>query len=183
MRTDHVNSSATSPHHLYFFPDFFLVFFIWNYKIYHIWQFLVFIPVTGFQCHSVPVNSGDCSGEITGISKFRGRSEILAGKFHWNGTGIRRNDRNPAGICRASLRPHLVCHSYWSRTQHMQLSMHESCKFHSWQHWRIVDRHIDFAQSLSNLQYEDILFSENLNCPCSFHGKESNEFCNWCNVH
>ena len=105
MRTDHVNHSATSPHHLYFFPDFFSFFFHLNYKIYHIWQFLVFIPVTGFQCHSVPVNSGDCSGEITGISKFRGRSEILAGKFHWNGTGIRRNDRNPAGICGASLRP------------------------------------------------------------------------------
>ena len=62
----------------------------------------MFIPVTGFQCHSVPVNSGDCSGEITGISKFRGRSEILAGKFHWNGTGIRQNAQNPAGICRAS---------------------------------------------------------------------------------
>ena len=79
-----------------------LYFSIWNYKIYHIWQFLVFIPVTGFQCHSVPVNSGDCSGEITRISKFRGRSEILAGKFHWNGTGIHRNDQNPAGICGAS---------------------------------------------------------------------------------
>ena len=89
-----------------FFSEFFPIFFIWNYKIYHIWQFLVFIPVTGFQCHSVPANSGDCSGEITGISKFRGRSEILAGKFHWNGTGIHRNDRNPAGICGASLRPH-----------------------------------------------------------------------------
>ena len=71
----------------------------------------MFIPVTGFQCHSVPVNSGDCSGEITGISKFCGRSEILAGKFHWNGTGIRRNDQNPAGICGASLRPrHLYTH-------------------------------------------------------------------------
>ena len=110
MRTDHVNHSATSPHHLYFFPDFFPIFFIWNYKIYHIWQFLVFIPVTGFQCHSVLVNSGDCSGEITGISKFRGRSEILAGKFHWNGTGIRRNDRIPAGICGASLKS-------WSEAQ------------------------------------------------------------------
>ena len=61
--------------------------------------------VTGFQCHSVPVNSGECSGEITGILKFHGRSEILAGKFHWNGTGMCRNDRNPAGICGASLRP------------------------------------------------------------------------------
>ena len=96
MRTDHVNSSATSPHHLYFFP----IFFIWNYKIYHIWQFLVFILVTGFQCHSVPVKSGDCSGEITGISKFRGRSEIL----------IHRNDRNLAGICGASLRPPMYAH-------------------------------------------------------------------------
>ena len=27
MRTDHVNSSATSPHHPYFFPDFFLILF------------------------------------------------------------------------------------------------------------------------------------------------------------
>ena len=106
MRTGHVNSSATSPHHPYFF-------FIWNYKNYHIWQFLVFIPVTGFQCHSVPANSGDCSSEITGISKFRGRSEILAGKFHWNDTGIRRNDRNPAGICGASLRPLVVVHTLW----------------------------------------------------------------------
>ena len=105
MRTDHVNSSATSPHHPYFFREFFPNFFIWNYKIYHIWQFLVFILVTGFQCHSVLVNSGDCSGEITRISKFHGRSEILAGKFHWNGTRIRWNDRNPAGICGASLRP------------------------------------------------------------------------------
>ena len=105
MRTDYVHSLAKSPHHPYSCPDFFPIFFIWNYKIYHIWQFLVFIPVTGFQCHSVPVNSRDCSGEITRISKFRGRSEILAGKFHWNGTGICRNDRNPAGICGASLRP------------------------------------------------------------------------------
>ena len=110
MGTDHVNSSATSPHHPYFFPDFFPIFFIWNYKIYHIWQFLVFIPVTGFQCHSVPVNSGDCSGEITGISKFRGRNEILTGKFHWNGTGICRNDRILAGICGASLRPPIIQH-------------------------------------------------------------------------
>ena len=105
MRTDHVNSSATSPHHPYFFPEFFPICFIWNDKIYHIWLFLVFIPVTGFQCHSIPVNSGDCSGEITGISKFCGRSENLAGKFHWNGTGIHWNDWNPAGICGASLRP------------------------------------------------------------------------------
>ena len=111
MRTDHVNSSATPPHHPYFFLIFFLFFFHLNYKIYHNWQFLVFIPVTGFQCHSVPVNSGDCSGEITGISKFRGRSEILAGKFHWNGTGIHRNDRNPTGICGASLRPRPNCTS------------------------------------------------------------------------
>ena len=66
----------------------------------------MFIPVTGFQCHSIPVNSGDCSGEITRISKFRGRSEILAGKFHWNGTGIRWNDWNLAEIFGASLRPH-----------------------------------------------------------------------------
>ena len=105
MRTDHVNSSATSPHHPYFFLIFFPIFFIWNYKIYHIWQFLVFILVTGFHCHSVLVNSRDCSGEITGILKFHSRSEILAGKFHWNGTGIHQNDRNPAGICGASLRP------------------------------------------------------------------------------
>ena len=83
-------SNITTPSLL--FSWFLSYFFHLNYKIYHIWQFLVFIPVTGFQCHSVPVNSGDCSGEITGISKFRGRSEILAGKFHWNGTGIRRND-------------------------------------------------------------------------------------------
>ena len=55
-------------------------------------NFLVFILVTGFQCHSVPVNSGDCSSEITRISKFCGRSEILAGKFCWNGTRIHRND-------------------------------------------------------------------------------------------
>ena len=61
----------------------------------------MFIPVTGFQCHSVPVHSGVNSG----IAKFCGRSEILAGKFNWNGTGIHRNDWNPAGICRASLRP------------------------------------------------------------------------------
>ena len=54
------------------------------------------IRVTGYQCHSVPVHSGDCSGEITGITKFHGRSEILAGKFH---TRIYRNDWNPAGIC------------------------------------------------------------------------------------
>jgi hypothetical protein len=51
------------------------------------------------------VHSGDCSGLKTGITKFRGWSENLAGKFHWNGTGIHRNDRNPAGICRASLSP------------------------------------------------------------------------------
>ena len=30
----------------------------------------------------------------------------MSGKFRWNGTGIRRNDQNPAGICGASLRPH-----------------------------------------------------------------------------
>ena len=82
-----------------FFLDFLAI------LICHIWQFLVFILVTGFQCHSVLVNSGDCSSEITRISKFCGRSEIFAGKFHWNGTGICRNDRNPAGICGASLRP------------------------------------------------------------------------------
>ena len=93
-----------SPHHPYFFPEFFLFSFIWNYKIYHIWQFLVFIPDIGFQCHSVPVNSGDCSSEITRMSKVHGRSEILAGKLHWNGTRICLNDRNPAGICGASLR-------------------------------------------------------------------------------
>ena len=29
----------------------------------------------------------------------------MAGKFCWNGIGIHRNDRNPAGICGASLRP------------------------------------------------------------------------------
>ena len=97
-------SNITTPS-LFFSRFFSYFFFIWNNKIYHIWQFLVFIPVTGFQCHSLPVNSGDCSGEITGISRFRGRSEILAGKFHWNGTGIPRNDRNLAGICGASLRP------------------------------------------------------------------------------
>ena len=68
MRTDHVNTSATSPHHLYFFSE----------------------------CHSVPVYSRDFSGEITGITKFHGRSEILAGKFH---TRIYRNDWNLAGIC------------------------------------------------------------------------------------
>ena len=101
-------SNITTPS-LFFSLIFFLFFFIWNYKICHIWQLLVFILVTGFQCHSVAVNSEDCSGEITRISKFCGRSEILAGKFHWNGTGIRRNDRNPAGICRASLRP-LISH-------------------------------------------------------------------------
>ena len=98
-------SNITTPS-LFFSWFFFLCFFHLNYKIYHIWQYLVFIPVTGFQCHSVLVNSGDCSGEITGISKFRGRSEILAGKFHWNGTEICWNDQNPAGICGASLRPH-----------------------------------------------------------------------------
>ena len=62
-------SNITTPS-LFFSWIFSYFFFIWNYKIYHIWHFLVFIPVTGFQCHSVPVNSGDCSGEITGISKF-----------------------------------------------------------------------------------------------------------------
>ena len=93
-----------------FFSWFVSYFFIWNYKICHIWQVSVFIPVTGFQCHSVPVNSGDCSSEITRISKFLGRSEILAGKFHWNGAGICRNDRNPAEICGASLRPPLQHH-------------------------------------------------------------------------
>ena len=121
MRTDHVNSSANITTPSLFFPDFFPIFFIWNYKIYHIWQFLVFIPVTGFQCHSILVNSGDCSSEITGISKFRGRSEILAGKFHWNSTRIHQNDRNPAGICGASLRPPWLvtwlathcCHGGW----------------------------------------------------------------------
>ena len=105
-------SNITTPS-LFFSWFFSYFFFIWNYKIYHIWQFLVFIPVTGFQYHSVPVNSGDCSGEITRISKFHGRSEILAGKFHWNGTRICRNDRNPAGICRASLRP---CWRLWLDT-------------------------------------------------------------------
>ena len=59
-------SNITTPS-LFFFWIFSYFFFIWNYKIYHVWQFLVFIPVTGFQCHSVPVNSGDCSSEITGI--------------------------------------------------------------------------------------------------------------------
>ena len=96
-------SNITTPS--LFFSWFYSYFFIWNYKIYHIWQFLVFIPVAGFQCHFVPVNSGDCSSEITEISKFRGRIEILAGKFHWNGTGICRNDWILAGICGASLRP------------------------------------------------------------------------------
>ena len=84
-------SNITTPS--LFFSWFLSYFFHLNYKIYHFWQFLVFIPVTGFLCHSVPVNSGDCSGKITGISKFRGRSEILAGKFHWNGTGIHHGER------------------------------------------------------------------------------------------
>ena len=44
------------------------------------------------------LDSGDHSGVNTGITQFRGRSEILAGKFHWNSTGIHRNDRNPTGI-------------------------------------------------------------------------------------
>ena len=117
MRTDPVNSPATSPRHPYFFPEFFHL----NYKIYHIWQFLVLIPVTGFQCHSVLVNSGDCSSEITGISKFRGRSEILAGKFHWNGTRICWNDQNAAGICGASLRPHLSTGRHQVLEQHRLL--------------------------------------------------------------
>ena len=96
-------SNNTTPS-LFFFLFFFSYFLIWNYNICLIGPFLVFILVTGFQCHSVLVNSGDCSSAITGISKFPGRSEILAGKFHWNGTGIHQNDWNLAGIC-ASLRP------------------------------------------------------------------------------
>ena len=95
---------------------FFSYFFTWKCETFHIWQFLLFIPVTGFQYHSVPVHSGDCSGEITGIMKFRDRSEILAGKFHWNGTGIHRNDRNLAVLYPP---PHVLisadqCQNCWS---------------------------------------------------------------------
>ena len=88
------NITTPSP----FFSSFYSYFFIWKRKTCHIWQFLVFIPVTGFQCHSVLVHAGDCSGVNPRIAKFCGRSEILAGKFHWNDTGIHRNDWNLAAI-------------------------------------------------------------------------------------
>ena len=60
--------------------------------------------------HWIPVpfrwpDSGDHSGVNTGIAQFRGRSEILAGKFRRNSTGIHRNDRNPTGIGGALIRP------------------------------------------------------------------------------
>ena len=103
-------SNITMP--FLFFSWFLSYFFNWKFKTCHIWQFLVFSQVTGFQCHSVLVHYRDCSGEITRITKFHGRSEILAVKFHLNGTGIckndqnpAKNDQNPAGICGASLRP------------------------------------------------------------------------------
>ena len=64
-------SNITTPSLFFFWI--FPIFFIWNYKIYHIWQFLVFILVTGFQCHAVLVNSRGFSSEITRILKFHGR--------------------------------------------------------------------------------------------------------------
>ena len=75
-------------------------------------QNLLYLEI--FSVHSshwilVLFHSGDYSGVNTRISLFHGSSEILAGKFHWNGTGIHRNDY-PAGICGASLKS-------WSEAQ------------------------------------------------------------------
>ena len=55
-------SNITTPSLFFFW--FFSYFFNWKCKTCNVWHFLVFIPVTGFQCHSVLVNSGDCSGEL-----------------------------------------------------------------------------------------------------------------------
>jgi hypothetical protein len=68
-----------------FFLLILLLFFILKCKTCHIWQFLVFIPVTEFRCHSVPVHSGDCSGLKTGITK-----NSVAGVKIWlvNSTGM-----------------------------------------------------------------------------------------------
>ena len=64
-------------------------------------------------------DSGDHSGVNTGIAQFRGRSEILAGKFRWNSTGIHRNDRNPTGIGGALIRPR-----YWVKPSKSTTSSH-----------------------------------------------------------
>ena len=115
-------STITTPS-LFFFLIFFLFFHLKLQNLPYLAIFSV-IPVTGFQCHSILVNSRDCSGEITAISNFHGRSEILAGKFPWNGTRIHRNYWNPAGICGASLRPHkLILINMQGRQNHGKLMM------------------------------------------------------------
>ena len=74
--------------------------------------------------HWIPVpfrwpDSRDHSGVNTGITQFRGRSEILAGKFHRNSTGIHRNDRNPTGIGGALIRPRInrSCRRNWGEAR------------------------------------------------------------------
>ena len=62
------------------------------------WSGLVEKPTTDTRFHT-----GDHSGVNTGITQFRGRSEILAGKFCRNSTGIHRNDRNRGGTDKTSL--------------------------------------------------------------------------------
>ena len=130
MYTDHVHSNLSTTVYIMsiLFFSFFLtlwLYFCIDYNIekyaqtmisflfFHLkMQNLLYLAI--FSVHSscwilVLFHSGDYSGVNTRISLFHGRSAILAGKFHWNGTGIHRNDY-PAGICGASLKS-------WSEAQ------------------------------------------------------------------
>ena len=108
MRTDHVNSTPTSSPPSLFFSDFITIFYMHMQKFPYL-AFFSSLPVTGFWW----LDSRDHSGVNTRITQFCGRSEILAGKLHWNSTGIHRNDQNSTGIGGALIRPQKLCSWWW----------------------------------------------------------------------
>ena len=79
MRTDHVNSSATSPHHPYFFPDFFLILFSF--------EFTKFAIFGNFYCSfqsnpgTIPLKLPEYQNSVAGVKFWLVNSTGMALEF------------------------------------------------------------------------------------------------------
>ena len=105
MRTDHVVSAPTPSPIMSTIPNF-LCDFITIFRVnMHNLPYLAIFSIHSshaFQCHSVPVHSGDCSSVSTGISIFRNFGWQIPLEWHRNPQEWLESGRNQWGIDKSS---------------------------------------------------------------------------------
>ena len=136
MRTDHVVSAPTSSPIMSTIPNFLSDFItIFHLSLQNLPYLAIFSIHSSHAFHSSPSRGlFQCKYRNINISKF------MAGEFHWNGTGICRNDRNPAGISGASIRAPF--HPCTKQRSYDRTETGKSC------HCHCIALHSPFMQSL-----------------------------------